>query len=78
MSAIKFLQMTTTCEVMAIVATGMWILLFDRAGMTAYGQMSGTLIPFIAPQIAAAFGGPQLKKFMEDRQAMSNIKQNGK
>lgn len=71
---IKYLQFATCSQVIVIVMTGLWVLIFEPLRMTAYGQMCGSLLPFIAPQIAAAFGGTHLKNYMADRKEITRMK----
>ena len=66
MKAIKCLQFGTVFEVMVLLVAGLVVLFFFPEKMGNYQVLVGSIAPFIALQIGASFGGPPLKKALEN------------
>lgn len=69
MRAIKLLQYGTILQVFLILAAGLGMLIWRPGNMEDYRMMVGAVGPFILLQIASAFGGSPLKKFLENARA---------
>lgn len=74
MKALKLLQYSSCIMVIVIVAVGLSICIFRPQLMTVFSSLCGSLLPFIAPQIAAAFTGKHLGQYMQDRPKIAAIK----
>jgi len=70
--AIKLLQFGTVIEVMVLLIVGLVVLFVFPGKTESYRVMVQTLAPFLTLQIGASFGGPPLKRVLENSRAKIN------